>query len=240
MREDWRAIIERNVALYRLLPAELKPKLECYAQILLNEKNFEGAGGLTLTDEMRVTVAAEAAILILGRPKPTFFPKAISVVIYPGAYVVHESRRDGFIETEDDSVRLGESWMHGVVVLSWEEVKRHAVTLGTGHNVVLHEFAHQLDQEAGASTGTPILSNRAQYAEWGRILGAVFDELRDKARHHQGDVLDEYGAVNPAEFFAVATETFFTNPHMMRRAHASLYEELKGYYLLDPVSWVKP
>jgi Mlc titration factor MtfA (ptsG expression regulator) len=207
-------------------------------QILLAEKHFEGCGGIALTDEMKVTIAAQAAILLLGHPKPTYFPKAISILVYPSTYVVQETTRDGFIETKGQSVRLGESWVRGVVVLAWDQVQRHAGTVGSGHNVVLHEFAHQLDQESGPGTGTPHLASRASYAEWARVMSREYEALRDKALHHLGDVMDSYGATNPAEFFAVATETFFTNPHALKRTHTELYEELKDYYRLDPASWM--
>lgn len=220
------------------MPDEHKARLHGYMQVLAEEKYFEGCGGLELTEEMKVTISAQAAVLLLGRSRPTYFPKAESILIYPSAYVVREMSRDGFIESERHSVRLGESWQHGLVVLAWDQVQQHAAG-GTGHNVVLHEFAHQLDQESGSSNGTPILKRSASYEEWGRVMSKEYEKLMDKALHHVDDVMDFYGATNPAEFFAVATETFFEQPQEMREKHAELYEELKEYYNLDPITWTQ-
>lgn len=235
--DAWLCIIEKNIALYRHLPDELKKELHGYLQVILAEKHFEGCGGLELTEEMRVIIAAEAAILLLGLEKPTYFPKVDSILVYPTTYTTKRKRRDGYIETESRDALLGESWERGVVVLAWDSVENQARDLNAGDNVVLHEFAHQLDQETGGSTGTPILKSRSSYAAWGRVMSEEFRELRDKVMHHKSDVLRAYGATNPAEFFAVATEAFFDNPLDMKRAHPKLYELLKDYYKLDPAQW---
>jgi len=233
---SWQDIIERNVDLYRYLPEELKPQLHGHIQNFLEEKRFEGCGGLTVTEEMRVTIAAQACILLLNRPS-TYFPKCDSILVYPGAYVAQKRSRMGFVETEESSVRLGESWTQGTVVLAWDEVSREASDVRGGRNVVLHEFAHQLDQEDGTGDGTPILESRASYAEWAKVLGEDFVTLRKKLSRHERDVIDAYGATNEAEFFAVSTEVFFDKGQALRRIHPRLYDQLKGYYKLDPASW---
>ncbi len=233
---EWEAIVRRNVALYAFLPPELHQQHAGHTRNLLVEKHFEGCGGLALTEEMRVTIAAQAALLILNR-STNYFPKCDSILVYPSAYVAPQKRRVGFVEVEEDSARLGESWMRGVVVLAWDNVLAQGRRVGTGHNVVLHEFAHQLDQEDGAGDGTPILGSRKAYAVWARVLTHEYEDLVSHVQHHVRDVMDAYGATNAAEFFAVATETFFDNAHEMRRRHPSLYEVLKDYYRVDPAAW---
>lgn len=235
--EGWENIISTNIALYRLLPDELKRELHSHLQIILAEKNWEGCGGLELTEEMKIIIAAEAAMLLLGLKKPTYFPKVDSILVYPTTYTTRRKQRDGYIETESNDALLGESWERGTLVLAWDSVENQARDLNAGDNVVLHEFAHQLDQEGGGSTGTPILNGRSSYAAWGRVMSKEFEELRNKVMHHMNDVLRAYGATNPAEFFAVATEVFFDRPHRLKEKHPELYEKLKEYYKLDPTEW---
>lgn len=231
----WIDLLARTVELYRLLPDDLRPQLHGHIQNLLAEKHFEGCGGQTLTEEMRVTVASLASFLLLNR-KATYFPKCDSILIYPSAYVAEQEENQGGVRVREASVRLGESWVRGVVVLAWDRVRQDAVALGRG-NVVLHEFAHQLDQEDGAGDGAPILAHRSDYAAWHRIFSEEYDHLQKGVRHHLRDVIDPYGATNPAEFFAVATETFFTKAEAMRRHHPALYEVLRSYYRIDPADW---
>ena len=136
--------------------------------------------------------------------------------------------------TEGPQGRLGEAWTSGVVVLSWDDVQLGAADVRDGHNVVLHEFAHQLDQEDGSADGAPILPRRSMYSAWGRVLGAEYEELREAAETGKKSVLDAYGATEPAEFFAVATEAFFEKPIQLKKKHPELYEELKSFYGQDP------
>lgn len=234
--QEWIQIIKENIALYNYLPRQLKEELHGHTQIILKEKHFEGCGGLELTEEMKIIIAAQAAILLLNK-KPTYFPKVDSILVYPTAYVAKNLKREGFIETKERSVRLGESWIRGVVVLAWDHVRQKTLDLEGGHNVVLHEFAHQLDQESGGSTGTPRLETNSSYGAWGRIMSEEYEKLKNKTLHHISDVMDSYGTKNPAEFFAVATETFFEKAKEMKDKHPKLYEELKDYYKLDPASW---
>jgi Mlc titration factor MtfA (ptsG expression regulator) len=226
---EWLAIVERNVPLYRRLPPAQQESVQNSTRILLAEKNFEGCGGLVMTDEIRVTIAAHAALLLLGRSRD-FFPNLNSILVYPSAYRGPVTKRlaSGIVE-EGVQGRLGESWDSGIVVLSWDDTLHGADDPRDGHNVVLHEFAHQLDQEDGAADGTPYLGGRSVYAAWGRVLGADFERLR-KGR----GVLDRYGATNPAEFFAVATETFFEKPQQLRAKNGELYDQLRAYYGVDP------
>ena len=234
----WAEIIRRNVELYSYLPERLRTELHGHIQNFLAEKHFEGCGGLALTEEMKVTIAAQACILLLNR-RSSYFPRCDSVLVYPSAYIATQKRSMGAVQVDERSVRLGESWTQGTVVLAWDEVVGEARDVSGGHNVVLHEFAHQLDQEDGAGDGTPILESRGSYAAWARVLDEDFLQLRDKVRHHDRDVIDAYGATNEAEFFAVATEAFFDNGQALKRRHPELYEQLSGYYKLDPAEWTK-
>ena len=232
----WEGILNRNVALYHYLPDSLKKELQGHIQIFLGEKTFEGCRGLNITDEIRVTIAGQACILLLNR-KPTYYPKLYTILVYPGAYVAKKVTVIGMEHTEEMTVRAGESWARGEVVLAWDNVRQSAIDLAFGHNVVLHEFAHQLDQEDGSANGAPILEKGTSYKTWARVLSKEYQDLRRKTLFGRLDIMDAYGATNPAEFFAVATETFFERPKQMKLTHPELYEELESYYGLDPLKW---
>ena len=234
----WEEIIARNVPLYARLPALLKHQLHGHIQVLLAEKRFEGCGGLEMTDEIKVTIAAQAGILLLNR-KPRYYPGLTSILVYPSTFLSDTIRYVGdHVYIEEQTAHLGESWRRGALVLAWDSVKRGGMDVSDGHNVVLHEFAHQLDQEDGAADGAPILERGSLYAAWARILHKEYDRLQSTVRSGLKTVMDEYGATHPAEFFAVATETFFEKPHAMHRKHPELYEVLKRYYKLDPAGWM--
>lgn len=234
--EQWRRIIEANVPLYGRLSAEDQRELLGDIQVLLDEKHFEGCGGLEMTDEIRVTVAAQACMLLLHRDTD-FYPTLDSILVYPSGYFAPSTERlPGGVVREGPSARLGESWNRGVVVLSWDDVRRGAADIQDGHNLVFHEFAHQLDLESGAAEGAPLLERGSRYVAWARVLGEEYQQLlRDVATGH-ANVLDRYGATNPAEFFAVTTEAFFERPAELRRQHPDLYQELKDFYRQDPAA----
>lgn len=232
----WLEIIEKNVPIYNRLPEADRKELQGHILVFLAEKNFEGCGGLELTDDIKVTIAAQACILLLHR-ETDYYPGLYSILVYPGAFI-----SKGNVEIapghygETRQVLLGESWKRGTVILSWGDV----LDVHDGRNVVLHEFAHQLDSEDGWANGAPPLPHRSMYAAWTRILQKDFDELRKDAEDGLSTVLDEYGATNPAEFFAAATECFFEKPVQLKRKHPELYEELKLYYQQDPAGQLLP
>ncbi|MGC8490351.1 MAG: zinc-dependent peptidase [Syntrophobacteraceae bacterium] len=232
---EWLRIVEKNVPLYRRLPEADQKELLGHILVFVAEKNFEGCGGLVISDEIKVTIAAQASILLLHR-KTDYYPGLYSILVYPGAFIAK-----GMVEfapgfyTETRQVHLGESWRHGSLILSWDDVRANASDIHDGHNVTLHEFAHQLDNEDGRANGAPLLPNPSMYVAWARILGRDFLELRRDAEEGLPTVLDQYGATNPAEFFAVATECFFEKPEQLQTKHPELYESLKLYYRQDPV-----
>ena len=239
LTEEQEAVIEKNVPLYRRLPGELKEQLQGLVQVFLDEKRFEGCGGLEMTDEIRLTVAAQACMLLLNR-RTRYFRKLKTILVYPQTYVARQvAPVGGGAYIEGHSARLGESWRSGPVVLAWNSVTGGTSIVTDGQNVVLHEFAHQLDQEDGVADGAPILERRSRYAAWARVLSEEYEVLRGKRRRRRRSVLSKYGATNPAEFFAVATESFFEKPRQMKKRHPDLYEELRLYYRLDPAEWTE-
>jgi MtfA peptidase len=228
-----RTILERNVPYLSKLPVADRQELEGLVRIFLAEKSFEGCGGLVLTEEMKVTIAGEACLLLLHR-ETDIYPDVEAILVYPSAYRAPSKNSAGGVVIEGEQARLGESWMRGVVVLAWDHVKSGAAQPDLGQNVVLHEFAHQLDSEDGSMDGSPDLGTRARYTSWARVLGKEFDELSRKIHAGRSSDIDPYGATNPAEFFAVVTEMFFEKPRALKRRHPELYEELAAFYRQDP------
>ncbi len=230
----WREIMEHNVPFVRHLPPSDRKELEEDLMILLAEKNFEGAGGLKMTDEIRITIAAQACILLLHR-KTDYYPGLYSIIVYPNAYIAPQKvQQERGIIVEGMQPRLGESWTRGAVVLSWNDVRSGAADIHDGHNVVFHEFAHQLDAQDGSMDGAPILTDHSMYATWARVLGQEYERLQQDTALGKDTLLDQYGATNPAEFFAVATEFFFEKPRQLRAQLPQLYDELRRYYKQDP------
>lgn len=232
MPEAWRTILNANVPYARLLTAADRDLLEGLVRVFLAEKHFEGCGGLMITDEMRVTIAAQACLLLLHRDGD-IYPGLDSILVYPHAYRVRSARRDGAVVVEADDVRLGESWVHGALVLAWDHVSSATHHVSPGQNVVLHEFAHQLDAEGGSMDGAPDLGSRARYASWAHVLGEEFKELSARIHAGRDGDIDPYGATSPPEFFAVITEMFFERPHDLRERHPELYAELAAFYRQD-------
>jgi hypothetical protein len=233
---EWLEIIRRNIHLYALLSGELQDQLLKHVQIFLNEKRFEGCEGLEITDEIRVTIAAQACFLLLNR-EATYYPKLSTILVYPGCYFARKAKGIGPEETTIGEARLGESWPRDYVVLSWDDVRSTAADLKDGHNLVLHEFAHQLDDEHGAADGAPMLRGRSHYATWARVLSLEYEEFCRKVAKGEKDVVNTYGATNPAEFFAVLTEIFFEKPKELKEYHPDLYDQLREFYRLDPAGW---
>jgi len=234
--DQWLAIVERNVPLYRRLPPEDKKELQRHVLVFTAEKKFEGCAGLQITDEIKTTIAAQACILLLHR-RTDYYPGLHSILVYPQSYLVQSTQHlVGNLLVEGPDIRLGESWHRGAVVLSWDDIRRSTADIHDGHNIVLHEFAHQLDDSGGKRDSTPVLQRRCHYITWARILQKDYNRLRREVSRHCDTLLDEYGATNPAEFFAVATEFFFERPKELQSLHADLYEELKRFYQQDPAS----
>jgi Mlc titration factor MtfA (ptsG expression regulator) len=227
--DKWIAYIKSNVATYHFLPAALQQELLSHVNVFLAEKYFSGHAGLEVTDEMRVTIAAQACLLLLNR-KTNYFPHLKSILIYPA----------GFKNPNHDDKpghHLGESWVRGPVVLSWSDSIHGGKNSNDGSNVVIHEFAHQLDQADGAGDGRP-WADSTHLKSWGKVMSKEFKSLIIKAKLRNRAFFNHYGATNPAEFFAVITEHFYEQPKTFKRKHPDLYQLLVSYYKLDPASWL--
>ena len=233
---DWIQILEKNVSIYLLLPQNLREELHGRINIFLDEKEFIGCAGLQISNEIRVTIAGNACILLLKRDKRCF-PRFTTILIYPDTYVSREVKSDGLVVVHEESVRAGESWYRGPVVLSWADVMRGSLNNSDGHNVVLHEFAHKLDEENEIMNGLPVLRDSSHYAEWAEVLSKEFDSLLIRVDRGTNSVIDAYGAVSPSEFFAVATESFFEKPLLMKNKLPDLYQQFRRFYNLDPAAW---
>ena len=235
---EWLKIIKRNVAFFVRLPATDQAELLDHIQILLAEKNFEGCAGQEITDDVRVTIAAQAGLLLLHR-KTDYFPRLLTILVYPSSYLAHEQRPiTAEIWQEGKQARAGETARTmGSMVLAWDAVTSGAADPSDGKNVVLHEFAHQLDYENFAADGTPALATRQQQLAWREVMRTEFASLRAAEATGIPTLLDTYGATNAAEFFAVSTEAFFERPVMLRSQHPRLYSELKNYFRQDPMEF---
>ena len=235
--QAWRQVLQRRWPGFAQLPADLQLQLKKHVQVLLSEKAFIGCQGLVVTDEMRVLVAAQAALLLLNR-RAGYFRNLRQILLYPGAFVVQRpSTQPSGVVHDQRHALAGESWQQGQVILSWADVQAGAAVMGDGHNVVIHEFAHQLDQESGPANGAPLLGQRSRYARWAQVMATEFSALQQRVRAGAPGLIDAYGATDPAEFFAVCSETFFECPHDLSAQHPALFAELAAYYATNPLSW---
>lgn len=230
----WQRILQRRVPLAARLPAPLRRRLQQLVQVFIAEKPFIGCNGQAISDEVRVTIAAQACLLLLGRPDEACYPRLRQVLVYPDAFVVPRRQwLPGGVVNEQPQALAGESWGQGQVILAWSEVLAGAADPDDGRNVVLHEFAHQIDQDSGEADGRPWLQGATARARW----AAVMDEGLARLRAAPSDTLDTYGSVDPAEFFAVATEAFFERPQALAEEAPALYDALHRLYRLDPRQW---
>ncbi len=235
--QSWRRILRQRVPLTRHMPADLQQQLKKHIQVFLAEKPFIGCAGLVVTDEMRVTIAAQACLLLLNQPAH-YFPSLRQVLIYPGAFKVERRHVDeAGIHVAHHEALSGESWSQGQVILSWADVKAGARHPDDGYNVVIHEFAHQLDSDKGITNGAPDLRTRQRHQRWAHVMQADFDRLCAQVARDEDTFLDPYAATDPAEFFAVISETFFEQAPEMAAHHPALYRELREFYRVDPSTW---
>ena len=236
---DWLTLIEQNIPYYRYLTSEERTELQGHIQVFLREKRFEGCEGLEITDEIRVTVAAQACILLLHR-KADYFPLMKTILVYPHSYIASTAKRiSGGLVEEGVQARLGESWRRGPIVLAWDDVLKSSLDPDDGHNVVFHEFAHQLDSEDGKMDGAPQLPKSTMYTAWARVLSFEYIQLLKALETGHRHLINAYAATNPAEFFAVVTELFFEKPVTLKKRHPELYEQFRIFYQQDPAARFK-
>lgn len=232
----WQGTMQSYLPILSRLSATEQQRLRGYIQVFLSEKQFIGCGGLQITEEMKVIIAAIACLLLFNE-SGNYFPKLRSILVYPDAYWVDETVSVGYGIVENRKVsRLGESWSADQVILSWAQIQQDIHHWNDGRNVVLHEFAHQLDQSDGRAEGVPILPQDMDYSLWAKVMTESYQQLCEAAKAGRRVVLDEYGTLNPAEFFAVATETFFENPKQLKVYDKALYKLLQTFYRLPLAS----
>jgi Mlc titration factor MtfA (ptsG expression regulator) len=233
----WRSVLRHRVPLYARLPVDQQLRLRQDMLVFLAEKPFLGCAGLQVTDEMRVMVAAFACLLLLGA-RHDYYPELQRVLLYPGVFVAqHKQVNDDGVHSEVAHALAGQSWAQGQVLLSWADVQQGAADPADGSNVVIHEFAHQLDQSKGYANGAPPLKNRQAYRCWSAVMQAEFDALRQRLADGEEGLIGAYASTDPAEFFAVCSELFFERAAELSAQHPLLFDELKNYYRTNPLSW---
>lgn len=238
--DAWEAALVRNVAHYARLEDAQRARLRELLQVFIAEKHWEGCGGLTLTDEMRVTIAAQACLLVLELPH-RMYREVESIFVYPSIVRRPAEAQSVFLRSRDLVARgpvalAGEAHLRGPVILAWDRVLRDAQHPSDGENLVYHEFAHKLDMLDGSADGTPPLASRDELERWAQVCESAFLTLQRKTALGKPALLDAYGATNEAEFFAVATEHFFDRPRELKRVLPELYDVLASFYRQDPAA----
>jgi Mlc titration factor MtfA (ptsG expression regulator) len=228
----WRQYLQSTVPLYHQLPLHLRQILEKQVQLFIAEKEFYGCDGFEVNDRVRVAIAGHACLLTVGRSY-TDYDEVRSILVYPDVYRVQAPEHDGLVVHVSDQVRAGEASTLGQVILAWSECESGAMNPGGHHNVILHEFAHQLDYLDGTADGAPPLSGE-QAREWQKTMTIAYENLRDSLEHQRTSWLDPYGATQPVEFFAVLTETFYQQPEHLKEQQPAVYELLCNFYRIDP------
>jgi len=236
----WRTLIRRQLPLVARLSTQDQDRLYHRMQQFFREVPIEGCGGLQLTEEIRLTIGAQACLLLLRMPYPRY-TRVRRVLVYPSSFIpkpqaLHAS---GEIVPPDEPLD-GQAWQSGTVVLGWDAVKRATRVATDGENVVLHEFAHMLDAEDGSLDGIPVLDSGSAYRAWAALLSLKFAEHTARVDKGEVTILDPYGAEDRAEFFAVATEAYFENPVALRKDQPDLYALLLDFYKIDPATLVQP
>jgi MtfA peptidase len=229
----WNSIIENNVGHYKGLSTVEKNKLRATTRIIVSEKHWEVHDGLVMSDEIKVTIAGTAALMLLG-VTDFYFENVNTLIVFPNP--IRRETQDGLVVGRE-SRHAGEAWQNGQVVLSWQDVISDSRNPFDGRNLVIHEFAHCLDGLDGEMGGSLSFGDSATTRRWHEVCGSEFEALARAAQRREKTLLDHYGATNQAEFFAVASETFFEKPRQLKEEHSELYGLLVKYYQVDPINW---
>jgi Mlc titration factor MtfA (ptsG expression regulator) len=223
------------VPLLDALPNDLRDSLEGKINLFLEQVEFIGCDGLEVTEEMRLSIAAQACLLVVNID--AWYKNLRTILIYPGAFKSVLKSQEGYVVTEHETVRAGESWNRGPVILSWQHSEAGAHDHTDGHNVVLHEFAHQIDDMSGHTDGVPVLAKGHSYADWERVFVEAYDVHLRNVEAGRRTVIDAYGAKGYEEFFAVSVEVFFERPAQLKSEEPEAYEQLSLLSRLDPETW---
>jgi len=236
--EEWIDFLSKYIYLYRIIPQELKQELHSHIKIFLHEKEFISYDKQPVNIETKLAIASQACLLLLGdkRQKRNYFPYLKYIYIYPDLIIQKKGEQMSAILSGQSSVG-NKSGKDGVVSLSWQEVIKQSSSPHQRENVILHEFAHQLDQEFGTATGVPRLSNLQETLIWGEILKKEYEKHYQAVQKGKITIIDPYGATNMAEFFAVVTEAFFLKSKLLAAYHPLLYNQLSNYYGVNPIEW---
>lgn len=225
-----------GLACFRHLSVVEKARLRVLSAILLQQKSFVGVQGMQLTDEMRLLIAAQACLPIL-KLGLNYYAGFTQVSVYPDAFWVERDVRDEAGVIHHERVLLsGESWSRGPVVLSWDDIERDRQGHEPGRNVVIHEFVHKIDMLDQRADGIPPIPTRMSSQRWGVVFREAYHRLQERLQHHHKPCVNAYAATSPAEFFAVVSEYFFCWPEQLYRDCREVYQELREFYLQDPLS----
>jgi len=229
-------VILDEVPLIRRVPRELGAKLDGKISLFLDQVEFIGCDGLEVTQEMKLSIAAQACLIVVNTD--AWYETLRTILIYPGAFKSKRIDYTGYVAHERETVRSGESWARGPVILSRHHSDQAASDSRDGHNVVIHEFAHQLDNLTGETNGIPILSPDQSFADWARVFSDGYSRHLDRIEKGAKTVINPYGAEGHEEYFATALEVFFEQPAQLKQDEAEVYDEIKKLLRLDPASWV--
>jgi Mlc titration factor MtfA (ptsG expression regulator) len=225
----WQETTHRMTMLSELDAVQMAHLREMTAWFL-DQKLITGAQGLEVTLSMGVAVASQACLLILNLGVD-YFDGWVEVILYPGAFRVDREQMDNIgLMHDKSSILSGESWLRGPVILSWEDVKRDTYQHQIGHNVVLHEFAHKLDGLNGAMNGMPPMRQGMSRKIWAEVMNLAYDALRLEVSAGKSTFINPYATTNPAEFFAVISEYFFTAPNILKTHYSDVYDQLALFY----------
>ncbi len=232
---EYTQILEKQMPLVARLPEQQSRRLKGLVVAFLDEKSFSGAGGLVITDEMRVLIAANACLLLLGREK-SWYHGLKHIIVYPEVMIKMQRTMNAFGVMEEKKIALaGESWSYGCIALAWSQTKHGATCINDGRNVVIHEAAHQLDQADAQGDGCPDLDGG--FNEWAKVLGRQYKKLVKQCQVGEKSMLGDYAATHPAEFFAVGTEYYFEQGKRFKLLYPDLYQQFYGYYRVDTATW---
>ncbi|MDB5313117.1 MAG: hypothetical protein JWO38_7319 [Gemmataceae bacterium] len=232
----WEGFLRQNVAHYPRLSAAEQARLRDITRVLVAEKKWEGGRGLFVTEEMKVTIAAQAALLLVGADHD-YYARVDSFVVYPGAFrtpVLEDAWEDDDLSDQELD---GQAVYRGPVIVSWEDVLPEGREPDYGYNLVIHEFAHQLDFLDNLVNGTPPLGDPALEARWRYVMTVAFEDHRRALAEGDDLFFTEHAASSETEFFADATEAFFCRPEDMKEMYPEVYQLLEAYYRVDPVKW---